>query len=76
MKTGGEDPRIWSRGQLGLYYPAGDTTDELEEVVIQEGTKCSDVVILKLKYTDGRVDTKALLPHPLHRKYKIIFKET
>jgi len=53
-----------------------DITDELEEVVIQEGTKRSDVVILKLKYTDGRVDMKALLPHPLHRKYKIIFKET
>jgi hypothetical protein len=53
-----------------------DITDELEEVVIQEGTKRSDVVILKLKYTDGRVDTKVLLPHPLHREYKIIFKET
>lgn len=51
-----------------------DITDVLVKVVIQEGTKNSDVVILKLRYFDGRVDTKVLIPQELKDNHKIIRK--
>jgi|YelNatPaOPRAMG01_1025707.scaffolds.fasta_scaffold25944_2 hypothetical protein len=64
-----------AEGGVKVILSGKDVTDELREVNIQEGTKRSDVVILKLKYTNGRVDTRVLLPYPLHRRYKIIFRE-
>ncbi|MHA1832963.1 MAG: hypothetical protein ACTSV7_03150 [Candidatus Baldrarchaeia archaeon] len=53
-----------------------DVTHLLKEVNIQEGTKRSDVIIIRLKYLDGKVETKVALPHPFHRKYKIIRAES
>lgn len=49
-----------------------DITDVLDKLIIHEGTKNSSVTILKLRYLDGSVDTKVLLPHNLHHTHKII----
>lgn len=49
-----------------------DITGDLDKLIIHEGTKNSEVTIMKLRYTDGSVDTKVLLPHELHHTHKII----
>ena len=49
-----------------------DITNSLAKLVIHTGTKNSDVVILKLRYFDGRVDTKVLVPQELEANHKII----
>ncbi len=51
-----------------------DITNDLVKLVIQEGTKNSDVTILKFRYFDGRVDTKVLVPQELEANHKIIRK--
>lgn len=49
-----------------------DITDSLDRIVIQTGTKNSDVTILKLRYLDGSVDTKVLLTHDLRSNHKLV----
>ena len=49
-----------------------DITGDLVKITIHEGTKNSDVTILKLRYFDGRVDTKVLVPKELEGNHKII----
>ena len=53
-----------------------DITNDLAKLIIQTGTKNSDVVILKLRYFDGRVDTKILVEQCLQDNHKIIRKES
>ncbi len=52
-----------------------DITNTLAKLVIHTGTKNSDVVILKLRYFDGRVDTKVLLLQELKDNHKLVRRE-
>ena len=52
-----------------------DITNTLAKLVIQEGTRNSDVVILKFRYFNGRVDTKVLVPQRLVSNHKLVRKE-
>ena len=49
-----------------------DVADKLSKITIQEGTKRSDVTVLKLFWTNGKVDTKTLMPFPNHNTHVIL----
>ena len=61
---------------MKVILNSSDITDKINKVTIQEGTKNSDALIVKVYYKNGEVDTKVALPFNLRKTHVILRRNT
>ena len=52
-----------------------DITNDIKKLTIQQGTKNSDALIIKIYYKDGIVDTKVAMPFDLYKTHVILRRD-